>query len=256
MHTLLLIAFLQAPPSGEPLRSGCSVDTDQIATVGPGDQVRVLLGVAGEDRPCHKVTLIRPSENLTGYVLGDALPAVREFQRQREKASEDAAEAQSRSALTEGATAPKAGESEADKPKDPLISRQFDDFAGRDSKGERISLSGLKGRVTIVSFWSPKGAQGRRQVMSLMPLYNQFHSDGLAAVGVSMDPNPSHILEALDDVTPNWPQMPDGAGLAAHYNVDPRAGKVFVLDSSHRIVAAGQMGPEIEKAVRQLLSSP
>jgi hypothetical protein len=90
----------------------------------------------------------------------------------------------------------------------------------------------------------------------VMPLYNQFRKSGLAAVGVSMDPNTNHITDALDDRSPNWPQMADRTGLAAHYNVDPRAGKTFVLDSSHRIVAAGPMGPEIEKAVRQLLAAP
>jgi hypothetical protein len=53
-----------------------------------------------------------------------------------------------------------------------------------------------------------------------------------------------------------WPQMPDQSGLAALYHVDPRAGKTFVLDASHKVVAAGPMGPEIEKAVRQLLAAP
>jgi len=256
MYTLLLLAFLQAPPAGEPLRAGCYTDNDQIATVAASDRVEVLSGVAGDAEICYKITVIRHDGNLTGYVLGDALTAVREFQRRRETASEAATRAEARFARAQAAAAQKAGEKKSDKPSDPLVSRQFDDFSGRDSSGKAITLFGLKGRVTIVSFWSPKSGQGSRQVMSLMPLYNQFHARGLAAVGVSMDPNPAHMSAALDDVTPNWPQMADRDGLAAHYNVDARAGEVFVLDSSHRIVAAGPMGPEIEKAVRQLLSEP
>ena len=254
MYTLLLMAFLQAAPTGEPLRSGCYADTDQIATVVPGDKVQVLSGIAGDADTCYRITVIRPGRNLTGYVLGDALPAVREYRRQGEQASQAATAAQARLARAQAGAAQKAG-GKTDKPSDPLLSRQFEDFSGRDSQGKPVSLFGLKARVTIVSFWSPRSGQGPRQVMALMPLYNQFHSDGLAAVGVSMDPDPSHIVQALDDVTPNWPQMPDRAGLAAQYDVDPKAGKVFVLDSSHRVVAAGPMGPEIEKAVRQLMSS-
>jgi hypothetical protein len=50
--------------------------------------------------------------------------------------------------------------------------------------------------------------------------------------------------------------MPDQSGLAARYHVDPRAGETFVLDASHRVVAAGPMGPDIEKAVRQLMAAP
>jgi hypothetical protein len=89
-----------------------------------------------------------------------------------------------------------------------------------------------------------------------MALYNQFHSNGLAAVGVSMDPKASRVWEALDDVTLPFAQVPDQRGLAARYNVDSRVGKTFVLDASHRIVAAGPMGPDIVKAVHQLLDDP
>jgi len=240
----------------EPLRSSCSPNDKQIATVAPSDQIQVLSALAGEEKPCYRITISRSGVSLTGYVLSDDLPAIEAFQRERAKASQAAAEAQARLALAQAAATPKAGEKEPEKPKDPLVSTKFADFSGRDSQGKPVSLSALKGRATLVNFWSPKSGQAERQVMSVMGLYNQFHGSGLAAVGVSMDPNPNHITDALDDVSPNWPQMPDKSGLAANYNVDPRAGKVFVLDSSHRIVAAGPMGPDIEKAVRQLLTAP
>jgi hypothetical protein len=92
--------------------------------------------------------------------------------------------------------------------------------------------------------------------MRVIPLYNQFSKKGLAAVGISMDPRGNRIDDALGDQVPSWPQMPDQSGLAAQYHVDPRAGKTFVLDASLAVVAAGPMGPEIEKTVRQLLAAP
>ena len=257
MRALLVLAFLQVAWAGEPLRSGCSPDNEQLGSVDPSDQVKVLLAEAGWDSPCYKVTVTRQGQNLTGFVVGNALPAIGEFQRQREKASVAASEAQARLALEQAATATKkSAEPEPGKPKDPLISRQFDDFSGRDSKGKTVSLSGLNGRVTVVTFWSPNSTASQDQLMRVMPLYSQFHKNGLAAVGISMDPNGSHIGTALDDRSPTWPQIPDRSGLAAQYNVDGRTGKTFVLDGSHRVVAAGPMGPEIEKAVRQLLAAP
>ncbi len=259
IHTLLLLAFLQISPAGEPLRSSCSSEAEPVSEVAATDRVQVISALAGEGKPCYKITVSRPGQDLTGYVLGDRLSAVRDFERQREKASEAATEAQARLAAAQAATAAaaqKSDQKEPEKPKDPLISTQFKDFSGLDFRGNAVSLSGLKGRVTLVTFWSPNSAQGRSQVMYVMPLYNELHKSGLAAVSVAMDPNPNRITSALDEVTPAWPQMPDRSGLAAHYNVDPKAGKVFVLDSSHRIVAAGPMGPDIEKAVRQLLASP
>jgi hypothetical protein len=256
MRTLLVLAFLQVASAGEPLRSGCSPDNGQLATVGPSYQVKVLLSVAGWDTPCYKITVTRPGEDLTGYVLRNDLPAIREFERQREKASVAAAEAEGRLALARAAAAQKSAEKDPEKPIDPLISTQFADFSGRDSTGKLVNLFGLKGRATLVTFWSPTGGHAEQQVVSAIRLYDEFHRSGLAAVGISMDPNPNRIGDALDDVSPNWPQMPDRSGLAARYKVDPRAGKTFILDSSHRIVAAGPIGPELEKAVRDLLARP
>ena len=255
MRTLLILAFLQTAWAGEPLRSGCSPDNDQLGTVDPSDQVKVLLAEAGWDSPCYKITVTGPGRNLAGYVLGNALPAIREFQRQREQASAAASEAQARLALAQAAATKKSAEPEPEKPKDPLISTQFAEFSGRDPNGKAVSLSGLKGRVTMVTFWSPKSPSSQDELMGVMPLYSQFHNRGLAAVGISTDPNGNQISAALDDRTPGFPQIPDSLGLAARYHV-LKSGEIFVLDSSHRIVAAGPMGPEIDKAVRQLLAAP
>jgi len=242
MQILLLFAFLQAASLraasiGEPLRSGCSVESGRIGTVSPSDRVKVLLSVAG-------------------YVLGSALPAIGEFDRQREKASIAATEAQARLALEQAAAAPKSAGAEPETPKDPSVSRQFKDFSGRDAHGKLISLSGLRGRATLVTFWSPTSSQSQIELLRAMPLYYQFYKKGLAAVGISMDPRGNRIDDALGDQAPPWPQIPDQSGLAARYDVDPRLGKTFVLDASHKVVAAGPMGPEIEKAIRELLAAP
>ncbi|MGA2214980.1 MAG: redoxin domain-containing protein [Bryobacteraceae bacterium] len=257
MYALLLFAFLQAAaPAREPLRSGCSPDAGQLSTVGPNDRVEVLLSVAGWDAPCYKVTVSRADGNLTGYVLGNSLPAIAQFQRQREKASVAAAEADARRALEQAAAARKPADAEPESPKDPAVSTQFKDFSGRDRHGKPFSLSGLKGRATLVTFWSPTEARSQTDLMRERPLYSQFHKNGLEAVGISMDPRANRIDVALDDRSPEWPQMPDQSGLAEQYHVDPRAGKTFLLDASHRVVAAGVMGPEMEKAIRQLLTAP
>jgi len=225
MFGLVLLAFLEAPPAVEPLRTGCESQAEQIAAVAASDSIHVQLSLAGEEKTCYKITVTRPGQSLTGYVLGDALPAIAAFERDRAKFAQAAAEAEARLALAPPPT--KSVEKEPVKPADPLISTEFEDFAGRDTKGKPISLSGLNGRVTLVTFWSPKSRTSQNELMNVLPLYNQFHKGGLAAVGVSTDPDTNHINDALDDRSPNWPQMADRTGLAAHYNVDPRAGNTF-----------------------------
>lgn len=261
MHALLLLALFQAaPPSSVALRSGCSPDDEQIASIALTDPVQVGMALAGEGQICYKVTLQRSGEKVTGYVLGDSLPAVRAFVHGRELASEAAAEADARLALeaekqAKAAAARKNGEPA--RPSDPLVSTEFEDFAARDIKGKPVSLSGLNGKVTLVAFWSPSDSRSLGQLESVMPLYNQFRSRGLAAVGISTDPRAQRIWDAMDDMTLPFAQIPDQSGLAKRYQVDPTAGgKIFVLDANHRIIAAGPMGPDIVKAVHQALNVP
>jgi len=260
MHALLLLALFQAAPSSSvALRSGCSPDDEPIAVISPSDPVQVGMALAGEGQTCYKVTLQRSGERLTGYVLGDALAAIRNFEHGREQASKAAAEEEARLAREAEkqakAAAAAAKNGEPAKPQDPLVSTEFEDFAARDIKGKPVSLSGLNGKVTVVAFWSPADSRSLGQLQSVMPLYNQLHSKGLAAVGISTDPRAQRIWDAMDDMTLPFAQIPDQSGLAKRYQVDPKAGgKIFVLDANHRIVAAGPMGPDIVKAVHQALN--
>lgn len=255
MHPILLFAFLQAlsvSATAVPVRSGCFADDPQIDTVSLADHIQVVMARAGEGPlTCYKIAFERPSGTLAGYVLGDSLPAVTAFVRQRERESQEAAEAQARMAL-----APPRDVNAPTKALDPNAPSHFDDFSWRDWSGKAGSLSGLGGRATVVVFWPTKSKNSRSELNSVMPLYNEFHAKGLAAVGIGMDPNPRKMDDVLDDTSYAWPQVPDRDGLAVRYHVNPSTGETFVLDSSHRVVAAGPMGPEIEKAVRQLLTRP
>jgi len=255
MYPLLLFALLQAPPAaGEPLRSGCSPDDPQIASVGPSDHIQVESALAGEANTCYRISVARSPESLTGYVLGEGLPAVAAFARRREQASEQSTRSQLRPRPAPAVKA--AVPVEPGKSQDPMVSKQFEEFSAVDSNGHALHLSSLKGRAILVTFWSPRNLRTTGPLMAVGPVYNQFHDKGLDAVGVSMSPDPGAINNVLDDFPLKFPQVADQDGLAARYGVDPKAGKTFVLDSSHRIVAAGPMGPDIVKAVHQLLDTP
>ncbi len=258
LYVSLLLAWFQAPPQsqappGEALRSGCSADDRQVAVVGVEDRVEVNQALAGYAQTCYKVTVTRIGESATqkGYLLGETHPAIAEFVRRRQEIGAASLEAQARFVPP---PPPKPAAGEKDNSPAPEPPQVFQAFSGRDTNGKAVSLAGMRGRVTLVTFWSPKNANSKGQLMSLMGLYNQFSRADLSAVGISTDPNPNHIQEALDDVTLGWPQIGDSSGLAKRYKVDSN-GSTFILDASHRIVAAGLKGPALESKVRELLSA-
>jgi len=260
MHTVLLLALFQvATPSSVALRSGCSADDEQIAAIAIAEPVQVGTALAGDGQTCYHVTLNRGGEKISGYVLGERLAAIRAFVHGRELASEAAAEAAARLAAeaekpAKAAAAAKNGE--PPKPPDPLVSTQFEDFAAKDLNGKVVSLSGLRGKVTLVTFWSPSQAKSIRELETVAGLYYGMHAKGLAAIGISTDPKKERAWEVLDDINLPFTQVPDTIGLAARYHIDPKAGKTLVLDANHRIIAAGPMGSDIMDAVGQALSAP
>ena len=189
--------------------------------------------------------------------LGEGLPAVAAFVRQRENAAVTSFEGQDRWARLAAAQAKSRAKHDPAAPNGkPDMPAVFGNFSARDTKGKSISLSGLGGRVTLVTFWMPGSSPSIHQLLSIVPLYNEYKHSGLRAIGISADPNASRTLAALDDISLGWPQIPDHAGLAKQYDANPRTGTTLVLDSSHHIVAAGLAGPELEQKVRQLLELP
>jgi len=247
-----LILPMAAAPS---LRNGCEAGDQELVQVTPEDTVQVISALAGSEKTCYKVTVSRNGTKTVGYVLGEALPAVASFAHAREKAAAASFEEQAqwrRLSSTSPKPAPEKSRSAAGLP--PNMPRTFEDFSARDAVGNRTSLSGMGGRVVLVTFWSPGSPASMRQLVSLAPLFNQYKSSGLKAVGISADPNPSRVLEALDDVTLDWPQIPDRSGMAARYGANAKAGTTLVLDANHHIVAAGLSGPGLEQKVRELLA--
>lgn len=253
LYTLLLLALLQASAVGEQaLRSGCAADDPLTATLSSQDAVEVLAARAGEsEQICYKVMITRAGQVSGGYLLGESHPAVAAFVQQREKESAAAAEAQARLAreAAEAKSRPVA------QPTEPNVPTHFDDFSGVGPNGDQIRLSSLDGRAYVVTFWSPGDAVQMHRLTDLLPIYNQLHKRGLEAVGVSMNPDPSRIQDVLDDISLPWPQIADQRHLAVKYHVNPSAGKTFVLDAAHNVIASGN-NIDIEKVVGHLLEKP
>jgi peroxiredoxin len=248
---LVLALWLQSQPSTVAVRAGCAEDADQLTVVQESDGVEVIQALAGAGETCYKVALTRPGQSLAGYVLGEKLPAIAAYIEKRRKVSEADLDAFARQAVVRPAPATAAAAA-PDPSQPPAELETFENFSGRSINGKTVSLAGLRGKVILVTFWSPKNGASKDQLTSLVPLYHQFKQRGLAVIGVSIDPNLNHMMEALDDLTLGWPQVADSSGLAKRYRVDPR-GKTFVLDTSRHIVASGLSGAELERKVRELL---
>jgi peroxiredoxin len=255
---ILFLAFFQSPQRTAPLRDGCSMDDPQILLVTASDR---------GDGVCYHIDVARDGKTISGDVLGEALPAISAFVEERERLTRESLEAAARQAeidrqaelarqaaeARQAAAARLAVKNGSVKPAAPAADAPvFDNFSGRDLRGKPVSLASLPGSVIVVQFWTPRGSS-KGELMSLVPLYNQYRHRGLSVIGLAVGTGAKGVGEALDDITLPFPQIAD-PGLAQRYGVNPRVGKTFVLDQSHRVISAGSAADAIRTAT-QLLSA-
>ncbi len=69
-----------------PLRKGCGTDEPVVAHLNRGDPVEIRFRLAGSGGGCYKVRVRSGGQELEGYVSGDALSDVEEFDRARRAA--------------------------------------------------------------------------------------------------------------------------------------------------------------------------
>jgi peroxiredoxin len=241
----VFLAFLPASTQepGILLREDCSDFATIIATLEPNAPVEVRSSVAGNEKTCYSVSVVIDGKPVNGYVQGNELRAVAEFERRRMAAA---------AAIVNVAPA----EAEATAPSVPTEKPHyppFGDFSGVDMKGRRVSVHGLKGKVNLVCFWSPRHSQSSRELLAVNALYGQFAKQGMDALAVSLSSERAALLDALDDYHLGFPNLPNGFNIAARYNIDyDTLPRTYVLNENFEVVASGLHGKALEDLVKKL----
>lgn len=233
---------LAAAP-GVTIRSGCDAMEAILATVPAGTPIVVHSAVA-DGSVCYSVTAEHEGRMLNGYVADASLPAVTAFENARRAAFREALIARQSPVPPDTAAAAA-----------PASLTRFPDFETRDLSGKTLRLSSLRGKVVVVTFWSPSNPKSLAQLTALRGLYTEFHPAGLDAVGVAMTGSDRGARAALDDVELDWPQISDQTGLARALNISGNAPRTFVLDANRNVVASDLHGTELSTLVTRMLNN-
>ena len=86
-----------------------------------------------------------------------------------------------------------------------------------DAKGKEIKLSSLRGKLTLVYFWSSWDARSRQTNMNLAAIYSLYHSRGFEIYAVSVDSDTDLWQKAYALDRAQWIQLIDPKGLASAY---------------------------------------
>ena len=125
-----------------------------------------------------------------------------------------------------------------------------------DPKGKEIKLSSLKGKVTLVQFWSALDKNSRVLNNVLRENYQEFNKKGFEIYQVSIDTDKNAWTKAISEDRLNWINVGDMEGSVTalrNFNIHSVPSN-YLIDRNGSIVARNLKGPEIHRKLSEILN--
>ena len=116
--------------------------------------------------------------------------------------------------------------------------------------------SDFRGKVLILYFWGFWNTESVNQIMRVDWTYKRVHPMGAEAVGIYFGPNKDELQQLLTNAAIEWPQVIDNRGLGGPLAIGLGVESVpmtLVIDGKGVVRHVGLLGPELHKAVEELL---
>ena len=142
------------------------------------------------------------------------------------------------------------------------IGERAPNFSAPNPNGKVIALHDIKGKATLIHFWSSWYKASRRENTRLFKLYEKHHDNGLEMIGVSLDGNvnqtnpKSDWKKAIKEDKLIWNQISNlnyfNDTISKAYSVRSLPAS-FLLDSEGVIVGKNLTGNSLEAKLKELL---
>jgi len=138
------------------------------------------------------------------------------------------------------------------------IGMKAPDFSAPNPEGEQITLSKIKGKVTIVDFWASWCKPCRIENPNLVKLYDTYHSKGLEIISVSLERGNQKAfwIEAIKKDQLSWYNVSNlkfwQDPIAQAYSVNSIPA-TFILDENGTLIAERLRGAELEAKIKSML---
>ena len=138
-----------------------------------------------------------------------------------------------------------------------LGSRPAPPFSGTSLAGDMVDLTGLRGKVVMLDFWSSWCGPCRREAPVLAEVYEDYAGQNVEFVGIAIWDDAKNVAEHVSKYSLTYPNLLDDKGkIAIDYGVIGIPEKVFI-DAQGMVVRKfiGPIEPEaLAAALDELLA--
>jgi peroxiredoxin len=132
----------------------------------------------------------------------------------------------------------------------PRVGEPAPGFSVMTLDGSRLSLSDLRGQVTVINFWSPECAPCEEEIPDLQAVWEEYRSKGVAFLGISFPELEAAVQDMINDLGVTYPNALDLVAPAAYQITG--IPETFVIGPQGR-VAYVQIGPVTAERLREEL---
>jgi cytochrome c biogenesis protein CcmG/thiol:disulfide interchange protein DsbE len=118
--------------------------------------------------------------------------------------------------------------------------------------GSSLSLSELRGQVTVLNFWSPECVPCEEEIPDLQTVWEEYRSRGVAFLGVSFPELEAAVQDMITDLGVTYPNALDLVA-PVEYKITGIP-ETFVIGPQGR-VAYVHIGPVTAERLRQELDA-
>ena len=142
-----------------------------------------------------------------------------------------------------------------------IINAECPDFTFIDANGKNVSLKDFRGKIVVLDFCASWCGPCRKEMRSMLTIYNELKADDLEFISVSLDDSEAKWRKMLDEEKLPWVMLWDKTGFPKNSKTPSAIQNAYgfysipflvVIDKEGKLAARNVRGEQVREAILKI----